>query len=414
MTENAPTYTAEELARIEEFEAPYLQKIAERGITQKDIDVLNAINQQVLVTKKQNKDDIILWLLEHSNFATEDYIDPYIFSQYLRKNNIEIQQPLWVAPNDRMGNYHNDFSVDNKYNIFDFKIGGNDAASDWKWYETQDYYFPEFKIYNDVYIKFFDGMYELWNYPEEQFPPVYEHSTLYNEHTHQFYIIGGLGSGDRQCKNITEIYALDLETKDIQKIEASGESPPCLHSHKVKIWNHDLIEMRDGYILHKGIAIKNVYVWYFNLKTKTWLKQESEKYQHWIIQSDQREELFLKISQDILKMEEEKFYSAEFIEEHKTHIFKNYKYQPKYQLYPQLYYAHEDIYVSKIEDFPYLNIIHQCILHGQVYHCFEEYNRLEVAFGASATKEFQQFIINDLKSKLKQISGHNVVAEKVM
>ena len=92
---------------------PYLQKIAERGITQNDIDVLNAINQQVLVTKKQNKDDIILWLLEHSNFATEDYIDPYIFSQYLRKNNIEIQQPLWVAPNDRMGNYHNDFSVDN-------------------------------------------------------------------------------------------------------------------------------------------------------------------------------------------------------------------------------------------------------------------------------------------------------------
>ena len=59
MTENAPTYTAEELARIEEFEAPYLQKIAERGITQNDIDVLNAINQQVLVTKKQNKDYIM-------------------------------------------------------------------------------------------------------------------------------------------------------------------------------------------------------------------------------------------------------------------------------------------------------------------------------------------------------------------
>ena len=96
MTENAPTYTAEELARIEEFEAPYLQKIAERGITQNDIDVLNAINQQVLVTKKQNKDDIILWLLEHSNFATEDYIDPYIFSQYLRKNNIENKNEVVV------------------------------------------------------------------------------------------------------------------------------------------------------------------------------------------------------------------------------------------------------------------------------------------------------------------------------
>uniref|UniRef100_UPI0013A695A6 hypothetical protein n=1 Tax=Acinetobacter sp. CFCC 10889 TaxID=1775557 RepID=UPI0013A695A6 len=58
--------------------------------------------------------------------------------------------------------------------------------------------------------------------------------------------------------------------------------------------------------------------------------------------------------------------------------------------------------------------IYQCILHGQVYHCFEEYNRLEVVFGASATEEFQQFIINDLKSKLKQISGHDVVAEQVI
>ncbi|MDQ9022255.1 hypothetical protein RFI02_14195 [Acinetobacter sichuanensis] len=413
MTENIPTYTVEELARIEEFEAPYLQKIAERGITQNDIDALNTINHQALVTKKQNKDDIILWLLEHSNFATEDYIYPYIFSQYLRKNNIEIERPLWVAPNERMNHTH--ISADNKYYIFDLRIGGNDVfiSGSLKLYETKDYYFPEFKIYNDVYIKFFDGTYELWNYPEEQFPPVYEHTTLYDEYTDKFYIIGGLGSGDRQRKNITEIYALDLETKDIQKIEALGESPPCLHSHSVKIWNRDLIEMKGGFILHKGIAIKNLYIWYFNLKTKMWLTQNSEKYQHWIIQAAENDELFLQTSQEILKMEEEKFYSVKFIEEHKEHLFKNYKYQPRYQLYPQLYHAHEAIYVSKIEGFPYLNPIYQCILQGQVYHCFEGYNRVEVAFQASTSNEFQQFIIKDLTSKLKQISGHDIVAEKL-
>ena len=112
-------------------------------------------------------------------------------------------------------------------------------------------------------------------------------------------------------------------------------------------------------------------------------------------------------------MEEEKFYSVKFIEEHKEHLFKNYKYQPRYQLYPQLYHAHEAIYVSKIEGFPYLNPIYQCILQGQVYHCFEGYNRVEVAFQASTSNEFQQFIIKDLTSKLKQISGHDIVAEKL-
>lgn len=54
-----------------------------------------------------------------------------------------------------------------------------------------------------------------------------------------------------------------------------------------------------------------------------------------------------------------------------------------------------------------------CILNRQIYHCFEGYNRIEVAFQNSTSNEFQEFIINDLTSKLKQLSGLDVVVEKV-
>lgn len=396
------------MSSYEEFRNRLQEYFSNREITQADVDSLNVKNQLQVTEKQLCTEEIFYWLTK------SEVLFSYEILEFFEQQNIHLDQLPWTPSYLRLGISQG--SIFEK-NIFALIIGGNIAAVDWKWYESQDYYDPDFDIYNDVTIKYHDQdlkfSYEIWNYPESQFPPVYAHSTVYDDRTNQVYITGGLGTGDRQRKGVTEIYQLNLESKDIQQVETFGESPPCLHNHETKMWNYDLIEMKGGHILKNNIVIKNLYVWYFNLKTKTWLKQESEIFQHWMIQTDKREELFLQISKDILKMEEENFYSSESIEQHKAHIFKHYEYQPNYQLYPQLYYAHEDIYVSKIESYPYFNLIYQCILQGQIYHCFEEHNRLEIAFQASASEEFQQFIINDLTSKLKQISGHDVIAEKV-
>ena len=407
MNQNNPEEIAVDdgMSSYEDFRNRVQEYFLNRKITQADIDLLNAQNQLQITEKQLCTEEIFYWLTK------SEVLFSYEILEFFAQQNIHIGQLPWTPPRLRLGVSREGII---EKDISDLLVGGNTAAVDWKWYETKDYYEPDFPIYNDVTLQYYDNSCEIWNYPESQFPAVYAHSTIYDKNTNAVYITGGLGSGERQRKNITEIYALDLETKDIQKIEALGESPPCLHYHQSEIYHHDLIEMRDGNILKNGIEIKNLYVWYFNLTTKTWLAQESEIYQHWLITAVNDGELFLDISKEMLKMEEEKIDSSEYIEQYKAHIFEQYKYQPNYQLYSRLYLVCEQMYLSKSENFPYRSLIYQCILKDQVYHCFEGHNRIEVAFSASASVEFQNMIIDDLKSKLHHISGHHIVAEKVM
>ena len=82
-----------------------------------------------------------------------------------------------------------------------------------------------------------------------------------------------------------------------------------------------------------------------------------------------------------------------------------------YKMYTKLYLSTDDMYLSKTDNWS--DFIYTCIVDGQVYSCFKGYNRIEVAFQSSASIEFQNFIINDLKSKLKLISGNDAIIEKI-
>ncbi|WP_213067261.1 hypothetical protein, partial [Acinetobacter sp. CFCC 10889] len=315
------------------------EHLTSRRITQADIDFLKLKKSSKINEKQRWTEEIFIWLIQC------EVLWSYEILEYFNKQDIHIHinQLPWTPAHLRLQNYAHIYNTRGK-SILRMYIGGNTAAADAAWYTTEDYYFPDFDIYNDVTIKYLDGTCELWNYPEEQFPPVYAHSTIYDKNTHKTYITGGLGSGDRQRQNVTEIYVLDLETKDIQKIEALGESPPCLHDHNTKIWNHDLIEIKGGYILHKGIAIKNMYVWYFNLKTQTWLKQESEQYQQWVITPEIGRYLSFYDYRVLIKYEKEDPQSlAGYLE----NLFNNNICVKDYNLYSRLYCPVDEMYYSK-------------------------------------------------------------------
>lgn len=374
---------------------------ADRRLTQENFDLLNSKNDLKITKQELCTEDIFYWLIKCEALFSYEIVE------YFNQQNIQINQLPWTPEHLRLHNY---VYIHNKIGktIFRMYIGGNTAAPDWAWYETKDFYFPDFDIYNDVTIHYFDGTYELWNYPEEQFPPVYAHSTVYDEQTNKVYITGGLGFGDRQRKGITEIYQLDLESKDIQQVETFGETPPCLHSHDTKMWNHDSIEMKGGNILKNGIAIKNLYVWSFNLKTKTWLQQESEKYQHWLITPKDDSNFLFSDYRILIEYEKE---NSDQLEGYLQNLVNNNLHVADYKMYTKLYLSTDDMYLSKTDNWS--DFIYTCIVDGQVYSCFEGYNRIEVAFQSSASIEFQNFIINDLKSKLKLISGNDAIIEKI-
>ena len=105
--------------------------------------------------------------------------------------------------------------------------------------EHEDYYDPDFCIYNDVTLFEPDGTIRTFCYPEADFPPTDFHtSTLVDN---KIIIIGSLGYSNSRKVGHTPIYSLDIDTFKIRKIKTSGEAPGWISRHKTVLSGHELI-----------------------------------------------------------------------------------------------------------------------------------------------------------------------------
>ncbi|HWL08263.1 MAG TPA: ankyrin repeat domain-containing protein [Planctomicrobium sp.] len=96
--------------------------------------------------------------------------------------------------------------------------------------EHEDYYDPDFFIYNDVVVHDGKGDFQIYGYPKDTFPPTDFHSaTLCPD---GIYIIGCLGYMDQRQQGFTPVYRLSLDSWKIEKVETSGEMPGWIHKHQ--------------------------------------------------------------------------------------------------------------------------------------------------------------------------------------
>ncbi|WP_235526304.1 kelch repeat-containing protein [Nostoc piscinale] len=96
--------------------------------------------------------------------------------------------------------------------------------------EHEDYYDPDFCIYNDVVVYQGDGNFQIFGYPQDVFAPTDFHSaTLVGEY---IYIIGNLGYIGTRIYNETPVYRLHIHTFIIEQIETTGDKPGWISEHK--------------------------------------------------------------------------------------------------------------------------------------------------------------------------------------
>jgi ankyrin repeat protein len=96
--------------------------------------------------------------------------------------------------------------------------------------EHEDYYDPDFCIYNDVFVHAPDGSIAIYGYPETLFPPTDFHTaTLVGEH---IYLIGSLGYMGRRRFGETQLFRLDTRTLALERLDATGDAPGWISRHR--------------------------------------------------------------------------------------------------------------------------------------------------------------------------------------
>ena len=99
--------------------------------------------------------------------------------------------------------------------------------------EHEDYYDPDFYIYNDVVVRHPDGRIDIFGYPRDVFPPTDFHTaTLVGN---DIVIIGSLGYLEERKPATTPVTVLDLETFTISKVVTSGPAPGWIHYHEAPL-----------------------------------------------------------------------------------------------------------------------------------------------------------------------------------
>jgi hypothetical protein len=138
--------------------------------------------------------------------------------------------------------------------------------------EYEDFYDPDFYIYNDVIVIRPDGEIEIYGYPKETFSPTDFHTTT--AFGDKLLIIGSIGYKADRVLGRTSVFSLDLSTYEMTEVQTSGVMPGWISKHAAEIDSTGVIAVRGGRILkdHNGNRsfVRNIEDFAFNPRNSRW------------------------------------------------------------------------------------------------------------------------------------------------
>ena len=148
--------------------------------------------------------------------------------------------------------------------------------------EHEDYYDPDFFIYNDVVVKPPDGEVSIYGYPREVFPPTDFHTaTLLPE---RIVLIGSLGYQGERLKS-TQVLQLMLDDFAIHRVDAHGASPGWVHRHRAVLSEDGAAITVFGGMIDPGSderSLKeNIDDWVLDLRSWTWTRTTDRNWPQW-------------------------------------------------------------------------------------------------------------------------------------
>lgn len=153
--------------------------------------------------------------------------------------------------------------------------------------EHEDYYDPDFNIYNDVVVINQYGVVEIYGYPKEIFPPTDFHSATLLDN--EIIIIGSLGYSDARKIGQTLVHRLNLKTYKIHPVNTTGAYPGWIFNHSAELsesGDYILISQGDIYVENGLGKLENLDKWKLNLSDWSWEKLTNKKYSIWTVRRE--------------------------------------------------------------------------------------------------------------------------------
>jgi hypothetical protein len=148
--------------------------------------------------------------------------------------------------------------------------------------EHEDYYDPDFFIYNDVTVIDPNGSIAIRGYARDVFPPTDFHSaTLVGD---AIFIVGCLGYPAQRVPGVTPVFRLSLDKMTIAPVKTTGKAPGWIHRHSGELAEDGgTIVVRGGEVwLGNDCSMQeNIDAWSLNVASGCWTRLSALDWQRW-------------------------------------------------------------------------------------------------------------------------------------
>ena len=169
-----------------------------------------------------------------------------------------------------------------------------DQTTIWIGGEHEDYYDPDFFIYNDVIVKQPDGTVRFLGYGEQEFPPTDFHTATLYDNGSKILLIGNLGYSQDRKRGTTQVLSLDLSSYSIKTIECSGTGPGWVHKHKATAEpDGNGIVISSGIVDNGESLLENIDQWRLDIAAWQWTQLTDRKWQQFAVHREDKKPLNL-------------------------------------------------------------------------------------------------------------------------
>lgn len=276
--------------------------------------------------------------------------------------------------------------------------------------EHEDFYDPDFNIYNDVVVMYPDGRVDIYGYPYELFPPTDFHSaTLVGN---EIILIGTLGYRDSRRSGETQVLSLNTDSLAIRRLQPQGTPPGWIYKHEARLdAGSSSITISGGMIDHgaKQPALENLDDWKLDLLGLEWHCIARRNWPRWrIARADGSANQLWEIRQALFNLE---MGWKPDLEQSLSKLQHKLGMMPDIQLIEALYHPQlpHDV-IPRHED---EHATYRIRINGCVVRYVEDFRQILITIEGELPEQIQTALIADLKSKLAMLEGTTYSSQRL-